>query len=63
MLLIITPSEEVLFKLMGPLLVNEIFGTNSLKSQRLAKWNGGLAMVRMATIHSEVLMFVRRFDV
>ena len=53
----------MLFEFTGSLLINAIFGTNASKSQRLTKWNRGLAMFGVAAIHTEVLVFVRRFDV
>ena len=53
----------MVFKLTGSLYVYAIFGTDSSKSQRLTEWNRGLTMFGVATVHTEVLMFVRRFDV
>ena len=54
----------MMFKLTCRLFVRAIFRTNSLKLQHLAtcKWYGNLAMLGMATVHTEVLMFVCRFD-
>ena len=53
----------MMFKLTGPLSVHAIFGTDSSKSQLLTEWNRSLTMLRVATVHKEVLMFVRRFDI
>ena len=37
--------------------------TNSLKAERLTVWNGDLAMEGVATVHEEILMFVRGFSI
>ena len=39
------------------------FRANSSEAERLAVWNGGLAVERVATVHAEILMFVRGFSV
>ena len=47
MLLVVTPWEKILFKLMSSLDIGTIFGTNSSKSQSLTEWNWSLTMLRM----------------
>ena len=63
MLLAVAPLQEVFFKFPG--LLDEIFilRTDSSEAERLTIRDGCLAVLGMATIHTEIMVFVRGFDV
>ena len=63
MLLVITSLKKIFFHFMSPFMKIFFLQTNSSERERLAVRNGGLAMERVATIHAEILMFVRGFSV
>ena len=62
MLLAVAPLQEVFFEFAGPL--DEVFllQTDSSEAEGLAVRDGFLAVLGMATIHTEILVFVRGFD-
>ena len=63
MLLVIASLKKILFHYASFLIKIFFLQTDSLEAERLAVRNGGLAMERVATVHVEVLVFVRGFSV
>ena len=59
LLFVIAPLEKVLFQVTGSSAKIFLLQADSSETERLAVWDGGFTMHRVATIHAEILMFVR----
>ena len=62
-LLIVTPRKKMLFEFAGPILETLFLRANVSESEHLAIGNGSFAVHGVATIHAEILVLVRGFDV
>ena len=52
----------MLFEFKGPIFKNLFLQANASESERLTKRDGSFTVYQVATVHAEILVFVRGFD-